>query len=285
MILVTGATGNVGSAVVAELRAKGEAVRAFVRSERRARERLPAGVEFSVGDFEDSASIVRALEAVDAVFLSSADQPNKMQHESAVIDAAAARGVRRIVKTSTVGAEKGSALPPFDWHGRIEEHLHASGIASVILQSSFYMTNLLASADPIRQTGKLFAPLAGAEIAMIDPQDTGSVGAITLTTDRYDGQTLNLTGPEAITYEQVADELSVATGRAVEFVNISDEAARQTFIDMGLPDWLVTHFDHLFPLLRSRVVAMPTDTVRAVTGREARSFAKWARDHAAAFSP
>jgi uncharacterized protein YbjT (DUF2867 family) len=242
-------------------------------------------VEFSVGDFEDSASIVRALEAVDAVFLSSADQPNKMQHESAVIDAAAARGVRRIVKTSTVGAEKGSALPPFDWHGRIEEHLHASGIASVILQSSFYMTNLLASADPIRQTGKLFAPLAGAEIAMIDPQDTGSVGAITLTTDRYDGQTLNLTGPEAITYEQVADELSVATGRAVEFVNISDEAARQTFVDMGLPDWLVTHFDHLFPLLRSRVVAMPTDTVRAVTGREARSFAKWARDHAAAFSP
>jgi len=285
MILVTGATGNVGSAVVAELRAKGEPVRAFVRNGERAPERLPVGVELSLGDFEDSASIAQALEAVDALFLSSADQPNKVRHETAVIDAAAARGVRRIVKTSTVGAEKGSPLPPFDWHGRIEEHLNRSGIASVVLHSSFYMTNLLASADPVRTMGKLFAPLAGAELAMIDPQDAGAVGAIALTTDRYDGQTLDLTGPAAITYEEVADELSAATGRAVEFVNIPDEAARQTFVDMGLPDWLVTHFDHLFPLLRSGVVTTPTDTVRAVTGRKARSFAEWARDHAAAFSP
>ena len=285
MILVTGATGNVGSAVVAELWAKGEAVRAFVRNEERARERLPDGVELAVGAFEDSASIARALEAVDAVFLSSGDHPNKVGHETAMIDAAAAKGVGRLVKTSTVGAEKGSPLPPFDWHGRIEEHLHASGIASVVLQSSFYMTNLLASADPIRQMGKLFAPLAGAEIAMIDPRDTGAVGAAAVTTNRYDGQTLELTGPEAITYEQVADELSAATGHTVEFVNIPDEAARQTFVDIGLPDWLVAHFDHLFPLLRSGVVATPTDAVRAVTGREPRSFAEWTRDHAAAFSP
>jgi uncharacterized protein YbjT (DUF2867 family) len=285
MILVTGATGNVGSAVVAELRAMGEPVRAFVRNEERAREGLPAGVEFSTGDFEDSSSIARALEAVDAVFLSSADQPNKVQHETAMIDAAAAGGVGRIVKASTIGAEKGSLLPPFDWHGRIEEHLHASGVPSVVLHSSFYMTNLLASAEPIRQMGKLFAPLAGAGIAMIDPRDTGAVGAAAFGTNRYDGQTLDLTGPEAITFERVADELSAATGRAIEFVNIPDEAAHQTFVDMGLPDWLLTHFDHLFPLLRSGVVATPTDTVRAVIGRQARSLAEWARDHAPAFSP
>lgn len=285
MILVTGATGNVGSAVVAELREKGEAVRAFVRNEQHGRERLAAGVDLSVGDFEDPASIARALEGVDTVFLSSADQPNKVQHETSVIDAAAAAGVNRIVKTSTVGAEAGSALPPFDWHGRIEGHLRASRIPSVVLHSYFYMTNLLASAESVRQSGKLFAPLGGAKIAMIDPRDTGAVAAVALTTNAYDGKTLDLSGAEAVTYEQVAEGLSAATGRTVEFVNISDEAARQTFVDIGVPAWLIRHFDHLFPLLRSGAVATPTDGVRAVTGRDPRSFVVWARDHAAAFRP
>lgn len=283
MILVTGATGNVGAAVVAELTAKKEPVRTFVRDEKRARECLGASVELARGDFEDTASIARALDGVDAVFLSSADQPNKVAHETAVIEAARAAGIHKIVKASTIGAEAGSPLPPFDWHGRIEDNLRASAIPSVVLHSYFYMTNLLASAESVRQTGKLFAPLGEARIAMIDPRDTGAVGAAVLVTDGYDGRTLDLSGPEAVTYEQIADELSSAGGRTVEFVNIPDEAARQTFVQMGFPGWLLAHFDHLFPLLRSGVVAQPTDTVRAVTGREPHSFASWARDHAAAF--
>ena len=283
MILVTGATGNVGSAVVAELMAKGTPLRAFVRDEQRARARLGVDVELANGDFEDPASITRALDGVEAVFLSSADQPKKVEHETAVIDAARAAGVRRIVKTSTVGAERESPLPPFDWHGRIEDHLRRSGTPWVVLHSFFYMTNLLGSAEPVRQMGKLFAPLGGAKIAMIDPRDTGAVGAAALTDDAYDGKILDLSGPESITYEQVADELSAATGRSVEFVNIPDAAARETFVQMGFSDWLLVHFDHLFPLLRSGVVAQPTDTVRAVTGREPRSFVQWARDHADAF--
>lgn len=285
MILVTGATGNVGSAVVAELSANGVRVRALVRDEQRATERLGGAVELSVGDFEDPASVARALGGVEAVFLSSADQPNKVQHEIAVIDAAAAAGVRRIVKTSTVGAETGSPLPPFDWHGQIEDRLRASGIPSVVLHSFFYMTNLLASADPIRQTGKLFAPLGGAKIAMVDPYDVGAVAAVALTTDAYDGQTLDLSGPEALTYEQVADELSGATGGTVEFVDIPDEAAQQAFTEAGLPDWLVAHLGNLFPLLRQGIGDQPTETVPAVTGREARTFAGWAREHAALFRP
>lgn len=283
MILVTGATGNVGAAVVAELLAKGADVRAFVRDERRGAERLGPDVELTVGDFEEPASLTRALEGVEAVFLSSADQPNKVRHETAVIDASAAAGVRRIVKTSSVGAETDSPLPPFDWHGRIEERLRASGIPFVVLHSFFYMTNLLASAEPIRQTGKLFASLSDARIAMIDPRDVGAVGAVALTSDHFDGQTLELSGPEAISYKQVADDLSAATGRPIEYVDIPDEAAQQAFVDAGLPAWLVTHLGNLFPLLRQGIIEQPTKTVRAVTGREPRAFAAWAGEHAAAF--
>ncbi|MFY9587887.1 MAG: SDR family oxidoreductase [Actinomycetota bacterium] len=284
MILVTGATGNVGSSVVAELVAKGEPVRAFVRDAERAVKRLGKDVELSVGDFQDPSAIARAVEGIDALFLSSTDWPGKVEFETSVIDAAKAAGVRKIVKASTVGAVVGAALPPFDWHGQIEKHLQASGISAVVLHSYFYMTNLLAAAEPVRQMGKLFAPAAGAKIAMIDPRDSGVVGAAALTTDAYDGRTLELSGPEAITYDQAAQDLSAATGKTIEFVGIPDEAAREAYVGAGMPEWLVTHLSALFPLLRDDLVAQPTDTVHAVTGRNPRSFAEWAGDHAALFA-
>ncbi len=283
MILVTGATGNVGSAVVAELLAKGEPVRAFVRDADRATERLGKDVELSVGDFQDPSALARAVDGVDRLFLSSADWPGKVEFETSVIDAAKTAGVRRIVKASTVAAEVGSPLPPLGWHGEIEKHLEASAIPAVLLHSYFYMTNLLASAEPARQTGKLFAPARGAKIAMVDPRDTGAVGAAALTTDAYEGKTLELSGPEAITYDQVAHDLSIATGTTIEFVDIPDDAARGAYVGAGLPDWLVTHLSALFPLLRDGLVAQPTDTVHAVTGRNPRTFAAWARDHSAMF--
>ena len=109
-VLVTGATGNVGSAVVHELRRRGVPVRAFVRDP----VELPEGVEVAIGDFEDPASIRAALAGVDRVFLSSADGPRKVEHEAAVIDAAA--GVDLIVKASTLAAQVGSPLKR--WTGR-----------------------------------------------------------------------------------------------------------------------------------------------------------------------
>lgn len=284
MILVTGATGNVGSSVVGELAEHGVAVRAFVRDPATAVERLGADVEIAVGDFADPSSLARALGGVEAMFLSSADGPDKVAFETAAIDAAASAGVRRIVKCSTVRAEKGSPLPPFDWHGRIEQHLRAAGPSFVILRSAFYMTNLLSAAEPVRHTGSIFAPAGGAKIAMIDPRDTGAVGAVALTTDAYDDAILELTGPEAITYEQIAEDLSAATGRKIGFVDIPDEAAREALTGAGLPGWLVEHLGRLFPLLREGALDQPTDTVRAVTGRDARSFATFARDYASAFA-
>src|SRR3712207_2242902 len=101
------------------------------------------------------------------------------------------------------------------------------------------MSNLFGLAEAIRQTGKLFAPADGARIAMIDPRDVAAVAAVVLTTDGHEEQTYTLTGPEAITYGRIAEELSAATGRPVEFVDVPDEAARQGLVEAGTPDWLV----------------------------------------------
>ena len=120
----------------------------FVRDPAKAAEKLGDGVELAAGDFSDTASLHRALKGVDHLFLTSADGPQKVAHETAMIDAAAAAGVSQVVKLSTLGAQVGSPLPPFDWHGRIEQHLWRSEVPAVVLRASFYMSNLLGAAEP-----------------------------------------------------------------------------------------------------------------------------------------
>jgi uncharacterized protein YbjT (DUF2867 family) len=282
VILVTGATGTVGSNVVRELRARGATVRALLRD----RERRPLGphVELAIGDFADPASVRAALEGVDQMFLVCANSPEQVALEVNAIDAAVAAGTRRIVKVSALHAEAGSTLPFWDWHGCIEQHLQAAGLPYVVLRPSFYMTNLLASAATIAETGKLFAPAAEAKVAMIDPRDVAAAAAAVLTEDGHDGPTYELTGPEAITFCQVAEEMSRATGRRVEFVNVADEAALGALLAAGLPDWLATSVVTLFELLRCGVGEQITDSIRLLTGREPRTIADFARDHAALLS-
>jgi uncharacterized protein YbjT (DUF2867 family) len=278
VILVTGATGNVGSQVVREVVARQGAVRAFVRDRAKAAALLP-GVEVATGDFSDLDSLRRAMEGVEAVFLASADGPDKVRHETQVIDTAVECGVRKIVKCSTVRSEAGSPLPPFDWHGQIERHLKGSGVRFTILQSNFYMTNVLAATEQIRHEGRLFAPAGDGKIAMIDPRDVGSAAHAILMDEGPEGKTYVLTGPHAITYSRVAEELSAAIGRRVEFVDVPDEAARQGLVAAGMPDWLVHHLVAVFGLIRQGALEQTTDTVQALTGREPRSFAQFARDH------
>ena len=283
-IRVTGATGNIGRHVAAALVERGASVRAFVRDPARAAEVLGDEVELAAGDFEDVASLRRALRNVDHVFLTSADGPRKPAHETAVIDAAAAAWVQRIVKLSSIGAAAGDSLGLWRWHGQVEEHLARSGLPAVVLRSNFYMTNLRASAGAIAGIGKLFAPADDAKIAMIDSRDVAGAAAALLTEDGHDGRTYTASGPEAITYRDVAEQLSAAIGRQVEFVDLPDEAAYAGMIDSGAPQWLAENLVGLFGKLREGAGADVTDTVRALTARSPRTFAEFARDHAAAFA-
>lgn len=283
-ILVTGATGKVGTAVVAALRPRGAHVRAFVRDAEKARAKLGDDVECAVGDFEDPASLRIALRGVDHVFLTSADGPDKVRHENAVIDAATSAWVQRIVKVSSPEVEVGSSVGFWDWHGRIEQHLRESGIPAVFLRAHFFMSGLLGFADAVRHTGRLFAPADNAKIAMIDPADVGAAAAALLTEDGHDGNAYSVTGPEAITFRDVARHLSAATGRDIDFVDIPDDAARATMLESGAPDWLADSLVQLFGKLRAGACAQVTDTVQALTGRAPRTFADWAQDHGRAFS-
>ena len=284
-ILVTGATGNVGSRVVRELVVRGKDVRVYVRDAEKATAMLGDGVEIAAGDFSDAASVRRAVEGVEAVFLSCANDPRQVEYETGVIDAARDAGVRRIVKLSALGAEAGSPVAFWDWHARIEDHLRASERPSVILRPGFLMTNLLGSAEAVGHTGRLFVPAGGASVAMIDPRDVASVAAVALTEDGHDGETYTLTGPEAITFERVAEDLSSVTGRRVQFVSVPDEAALGAMVEQGLPEFVAAQIVAVFGFLRAGAQDRTTGDVLAMTGRDPRSFAEFAREHAALFRP
>ena len=213
--LVTGATGNVGSAVVGELAARGVPVRAFVRDPARAAAALGPDLELAVGDFADPASIRAALEGIDVVFLACGNLPPQVEYETNVIEAAARAGVRRLVKLSALGAEPGSRVAFWDWHARIERHLEASGIPSVILRPRYYMTNLLGFVETIRAAGAVFAPAEGVKVPMIDPRDVAATAAAVASEDGHEGRTYELTGPEPVTFSDVAAQLSEVAGRPV----------------------------------------------------------------------
>lgn len=282
-ILVTGATGNVGSRVVGELRGRGAQGRAFTRDPDKASMMLGDEVELAVGDFGDSESLRRSMEGVDGVFLACSNQPRQVEYEMRVIDAAKEAGVRRIVKLSALGTGTGAPVAFWDWHARIEDYLQASGVPCVILRPTFSMANLLGSAETVRYTGKLFVPAGDAGISMIHPQDVAAVASLALTEAGHEGETYTLTGPEAIAFGDVAAHLSEAAQREIEYLNVPDEAALQGMTEQGLPEFVAAQIVTVFGTLRDGGQEGTTDTVQTLTGREPRSFADFAREHAPLF--
>ena len=285
MILVTGATGTTGSEVVRALTARVGRVRALVRDAEKARRKLGPGVELAIGDFADPRSVRAALEGTDALFLSCADDPRRVGWETAAIDAAAAAGVRRVVKLSTAAAAPGSPVAFWDWHGQVEQHLRSSAADWTILRPAYYMSNLLAAAPQVAAEGRLYAPAGAARIAMIDPRDVGASAAAVLSSAGHEGQTYLLTGPAAITYAQVAAELSGITGNRVDFVDIPDDAAQQAMIRDGLPGFVAEQIVRTFAQLRQGAGAQVTPAVETLTGSAPRDFASFARAYARLFAP
>lgn len=284
MIAVTGATGRTGSEVVRALLEQGRAVRAFVRDPDKARGLFGDELELVEGDFADPATVRAAFDGVEQVFLSGADDPRRVGWETTAIDVAAACGVGRIVKLSSIEAEVGCPVAFWDWHGRIEQHLAASGIPAVILRSSFFMSNLLAAAEQVGSEGRLYAAAGEARIAMVDPRDVGAAAAAVLTTAGHDDATYVLTGPEAITHAQVAADLSAATNGRVEYVDVPDDIAVLGMTRAGLPDDVARQVVGIYAMLRRGAGEQVTSAVETLTGRPARTFASFAHDHAHLFT-
>lgn len=284
MILITGATGTTGREVVKALRRLGaKDVRALVRDPARADFIRAAGFETVAGDFEQPETLDAALEGVERALLLTPPTPGTVKHHHDFIVAAASVGVRYVVKLSAFGADADAPEGFGRWHGQSENLLKTSGLKWTILRPNFFMQNLLGQAGQIAATDSIFQPLGDARASFIDVRDIAAVAARTLTEDGHEEQTYVLTGPEALSYRDVAAKLSEATGRAIDYVPILPEQFRAGALGAGLPEWLVAALERLNELFLSGAAAEVTDAVSRVGRKEPNTFEQFARDHAAAF--
>ena len=280
MILVTGATGTIGSEVVRQLIAAGQKPRVLVRSPEKLKG-LEGKVEIVKGDLGDAASVARALDGVDKVFLLTAglDGP---QLESATIDAAKKAGVKHVVKLSVMGAEF-EAISFAKWHRANEKKLEASGLGWTFLRPGSFVSNALWWAETIKKDGAVYQPDGQGKSALIDPADIAAVAVKVLTTPGHEGKMYTLSGPTAMTTQEVADVIGKTIGRPVKHVDVSPDAARQGMLASGMPEGYVNALLELLAATKAGMTATVTTTVEELLGRKPATVASFIERHSAAF--
>jgi uncharacterized protein YbjT (DUF2867 family) len=276
MILVIGATGTVGSEVVRQLVATGERPRALVRDPATARQRLGDQVEHVVGDLDRPETIAAALAGVDRVFLLTTQSSRQPEWERAVIGAAARAGVGQLVKLSVFRADEQSPLQVARQHGKAERVLAQSGLAATILRPVFFMQNLLAMVHD----GAIATAAGDGRVAMVDARDIAAVAVATLTGGGHAGKTYTLTGPQALTFYQVASILSRQTGRPLRHVRVPPDKVRVALQGRGVAAWYADDMAKLHSMLAVGYEEVVTDDIHRVTGRPPRTLAQFAGDHA-----
>jgi (4-alkanoyl-5-oxo-2,5-dihydrofuran-3-yl)methyl phosphate reductase len=278
--LITGATGDVGSRVIEQLLRRGERPRIFVRDAEKARTRFGDRVEIFVGDLADPAALRAALEGVDEFFLVNIG-PEIPARDEAAAKAAKAAGVRHLVKLSSMDVQQGLAIGA--WHEQGEAAIRASGIPFTFVQPTGFMSNLLAWATSIKAEGIVRASTGDGRRAFIHSDDIAAVITQTLTTREYDGESLPITGPEALSFAGVTARIGHAIGRPLTFQTISDDEARQRYSATGASAPDIEAHVALWRAIREGRLATVTNNVERVLGRKPIAFDEWLVDNVATF--
>lgn len=274
-ILVTGATGTTGSALVRQLSAAGIAARALSRNPAR----IPAlaHIEAVTGDLNDPASLSAAFAGIEAVYLNVVPGPDALAQIDNAIAAAKAAGSGLIVKLSGLHAIPESPSAIIRMHAEGDARVRRSGLAYAIVRANSFFQNIEGQIAGIKATGQFYLPLGEARQSLIDVEDIAAVVVKILTDQGQRNRDFDLTGSEALTYHDVAKALTAASGQPVSYVPISNAAFADTLLKAGMPKAAAANVAELFALFATNIYAEPTDQVRAVLGRAPTSLAEYAQ--------
>jgi uncharacterized protein YbjT (DUF2867 family) len=278
--LITGATGTVGARVAELLIQCGERPRLFVRDRGKAQTRFGNRAEVFVGDLADPASLELALRGVDRLFLVNSGPQIPVLDELAA-KAASTAGVKHLVKLSSMDVEQGLAIGA--WHERGETAIRASGVPFTFVRPSGFMSNLLAWAPSIRAEGVIRASTGDGRRAFIHPDDIAAVTVKVLTSCDSHGEVLPITGPEALTFAEVAARIGAAIGNPVVFHPLSDERARQSYSRVGESTEETRAHVALWRAIREGRLGTVTDFVERLLGRRPIALDQWLIENVQSF--
>src|SRR5262245_13075714 len=281
MICVTGARGTLSSEIIKRLEGHKIPFRGAYFSEKAAGIARARGIEAVTIDYNLPATLRAAFQGCETVFLLGPNALNQTELELNAVDAATAAGVRHIVKQSVMGAaEEAYSLAKI--HRPVEKAIEKSGMAWTFLRPNSFMQNAVTFMAPtIRAEGVFYSASGEARISHIDVRDIAAVAVIALTTGGHKGQIYTLTGPEALTYDEMADELSKALGRDIRHVSLTAVDLKGAMLAEGMQEAIADRMLDLERYFRENRASTITDDLKRVIGREPRRFADYVRDTAA----
>jgi uncharacterized protein YbjT (DUF2867 family) len=242
------------------------------------------GVELAYGDFAQPGLLAPALEGIDRALLISSIDPQLPELQGNFIHAAKRAGIPYIVKFSGAWLMGGADLREWRfarWHAEAEKILEDSGLAFTHLQPNQFMQVYLRFQPTIAGQGKFFAACKDSRVSPVDIRDIAAVAAAILTGSGHEGKSYVITGPESLTYSEIADKLSIATGKKVVYVDVSLELARKTMIDSGAPTWFVDGQMEQYQVRLKGYQAAVTSVVSDIAKKDPISFDQFAQEHAA----
>ena len=256
MILVFGSTGTVGREVVKELKARGASFRTAERDH----------VDYN---------------GIDKIFLLS---PSVADFEIATVNAAKAAGVKHVVKLSVLNAETEAFLFAKMIHRPVEKAIEQSGLAWTCLRPNGFMQNMANySGATIKSQGVFYQAAGDGRVSHIHVRDIAAVAAAVLTESGHEGKAYPLTGPEALTYYEVAEKISKAAGREVKYVDLPPEQLKAGMLGAGVPEFYADWLLDLNRYFKEGGLSRVTDDVKRISGRDPITFDQYATENAAAF--
>jgi uncharacterized protein YbjT (DUF2867 family) len=277
-ILITGATGNIGGAVVKHLAQNQVPLRALVRDRQKASHLEAQGIELAQGDFSQPTSLDAALQGIEKAFLVMPNDRHQVELEGNFIDAAKRAGVKHLVKLSVM---RSGELPSTfqQWHRQIERHLEDSGIAWTHLRPNMLMQNMRWFAQTMAQSGTFYSCLGDTKVSHVDARDVAAVAAVCLTGSGHEQQSYVLTGAEAISFERVATIFAEAIGRSVNYVDLPPADLKAARLANGEPEWYLDAELELFACWKEGHGSEVTTTIADLLHKSPTSFTAYARDY------
>jgi (4-alkanoyl-5-oxo-2,5-dihydrofuran-3-yl)methyl phosphate reductase len=283
MILITGATGNIGSELIKQLIAEGADVRVVTRDEKKVSHLNPA-IEAVIGDRQDPTVIKKALQGTDKVFLLPILIDEKHEADRLLIDEAKRANVERIVVISSGVLGSNPKNPIGVLHREVELLSEESGIPWTVLRPGGFMSNALRFwADTIKSLATVFNPTGDGKSAPISPYDIAAVAAVALTTPGHEAKTYYLTGAELLSTHDQVNILSKVIGKPIQCIDIPPEVAAERLESIGLPEPLIQGLYDVWIRMRNNEGIYQTNEVERLTGQPAQTFETWCREHRSAF--